>query len=62
MVKVICRAVKKHGKLIGTYDENPILNSHLYGVEFTDGEVKEFASNIQAENCMLQVDSNGHHS
>ena len=38
------------------------MNSHLYKVEFPDGEVKEFAANILAGNCMLQVDSNGHHS
>ena len=62
MVKVICRAADKHGKLIGTYDDNPILNSHLYEVKFPYSKVKEFAANILAEKCMSQVDSNGHHS
>ena len=46
--KVIRRAVDKHGKLIGTYNDNPILNSRLYEVEFPDGEVKEFSANILA--------------
>ena len=32
MGKVIHRAVEKHGKIIGTYDENPILNIYLYEV------------------------------
>ena len=45
MGKLICRAFDENGKLIGTYAENPILNSHLYEVEFPDGEVKEFAAN-----------------
>ena len=62
MGKVIHHAVDKHGKLIGTYNDNPILNSHLYEVEFPDGEVKELAANVLAENFMSQVDFNGHHS
>ena len=62
MGKVIWRAVDAQGKLIGTYNDNPISNSHIYEVEFPDGDVKEFAANVLAENCMMQVDSNGHHS
>ena len=62
MGKVIHRVVDEHGNIIGTYNDNPILNSHLYEVEFPDGEVKELAANVLAENFMLQVDFNGHHS
>ena len=62
MGKVIRRAVDAQGKLIGTYSDNPILNSHVYEVEFPDGDVKEFVANVLEENCMMQVDSNGHHS
>ena len=62
MGNVIFCAAEKHGELIGTYDDNLILNSYLYEVEFPDGEVKQFAANILADNCMSQVDSNGHHS
>ena len=29
MGKVICRYIDEHGKLIGTYDDNPVLNSHI---------------------------------
>ena len=61
MGKFILHVINEHGKLIGTYDNNPILNSHLYEVEFTDGEVKYFAANIILESCMLQVESNSHH-
>ena len=52
MGKVICRAGDKHCKILGTYNDNPILNSHVYGVEFPDGEVKYFSANILAEKCM----------
>ena len=40
MGKVIRRSVDEHGKLIGNYDDNPLLNSHMYEVEFSDGEIK----------------------
>ena len=62
MGKVIQRSIDEHGKLVGTYDDNPILNSNIYEVEFLDGEIKEFAANILAETCLYQVDPNGHHS
>ena len=61
MGKVIRRSVDEHGKLIGTYDDNPVLNSHIYEVEFTDGQIKKFPVKILAENCLSQVDPNGHH-
>ena len=62
MGKVIRQSVDDHGKLIGTYDENPVLNSHIYEVEFPDREIKEFAANILAENCLSLVDPNSHPS
>ena len=62
MGKVIRQSVDEHGKIIGTYDDNPLLNNHIYEVEFPDGEIKEFAENILAENCLSQVDPNGHYS
>ena len=62
MGKVVRYAFNKHGELVGAYNDNPILNSHLYEVEFSDGEVKEFVENILAENFMSQVDYNVNHS
>jgi hypothetical protein len=35
------------------------MNSILYEVEFPDGELKEYAANILAENMLSQVDQ-GH--
>ena len=43
----------------GSYDDNPFLNSIVYEVEFPDGQVKEYAANIIAENMLSQVDSDG---
>lgn len=60
MGKVVGRAVNTKGHTMGTYDNNPMLNSIIYDVEFPDGEIKEFAANILAENMLTQVDSEGH--
>ena len=53
------RAVGADGKTIGTYNDNPILNMMVYKVEFNDGQMKEYAANIIAENMLTQVDSEG---
>ena len=60
MGKVKQRTIGSDGKAMGRYDPNPILNSIIYDVEFPDGQVKEYAANILAENMFSQVDSQGH--
>ena len=57
--KVTHRTVGPDGQVTGTYDSNPYLNSIIYDVEFPDGQVKEYAANIIAENMLTQVDSDG---
>lgn len=58
--KVKGRTIGDHGRQIGTYHRNPILNSIVYDVEMPDGTVKEYAANILAENLLAQVDEEGH--
>ena len=48
------RTIGPDGQVTGTY-----LNSIIYDVEFPDGQVKEYAANIIAENILTQVDSDG---
>ena len=55
--KVIQRTIGHDGQVKGTYDNNPFLNSIICDVEFPDGQVKEYAANIIAENMLTQVDS-----
>jgi hypothetical protein len=57
--KVIGRTIGPDGHTIGTYNENPVLNSMVYDVEFPDGEVREYSANVIAENLLAQVDSEG---
>ena len=55
--KVTCRALSPDGQVAGTYDDNPFLNTIIYEVEFPDGQVKDYAANVIAENMLTQVDS-----
>lgn len=57
--KVARRSTNVDGDVVGRYDDNPFLNSMIYDVEFSDGQVKEYAANIIAENMLTQVDSDG---
>jgi hypothetical protein len=57
---VIQRSVGYDGQTAGTYDDNPTNNTMVYEVEFPDGQVKEYAGNIIAENMISQVDSEGY--
>ena len=58
--RVVGRAKDRHDKPIGTYNDNPYLNSIVYDVEFPDGMVKQYAANTIAENILNQVDSEGY--
>ena len=57
---MIGRAKDSNGEIIGTYNENPFLNTIVYDVEFPDGEIKEYGANVIAENMYSQVDPDGH--
>ena len=57
--KVVQRSLGPDGRTAGEYDDNPILNSVVYDVEFPDGTIREYAANIIAENMLTQVDSEG---
>lgn len=57
------RVVKRHknsdGKFIGRRHENPILDTRVYDVEFSDGSIKQYSANVIADNMFNQVDSDG---
>ena len=57
--KVIGRTVDDSGQTIGQFNENPLLNSIIYDVEFPNGEIREYAANVIAQNMYSQVDSQG---
>ena len=57
--KVKRRALGPDGRTAGSYHDNPMLSSTIYEVEFPDGEVKDYAANVIAENMLTQVDYEG---
>ena len=58
--KIVGRTTDGNGKVTGSYDPNPFLNTLTYDVEFPDGEIKEYSANVIAENMYAQVDDEGH--
>jgi hypothetical protein len=57
--KVLKRKLDGDGRLIGRANSNPLLDSRVYEVEFSDGTVKEYAANLVAEAIFAQVDDEG---
>ena len=58
-VKVVGRSKDDDVNIIDKYNRNPILNTIVYDVEFTDGSIWEYRANIIADKMYSQVDSGG---
>jgi hypothetical protein len=58
--KVLRHSRNEDGEIVGTHNENPLMNTLVYDVEFPDGEVREYSANILAENMYAQDDADGH--
>ena len=61
LAKLIKRSVNSDGKVIGNYNDLPVLNTMLYGVQFPYGSIKPYSANLIAENILMQADSDGLH-
>ena len=61
LAKVIKRSVDSDGKVIGNYNELPVLNTMLYDAKFPDGSIKPYSANLIANNILIQADSDGLH-
>ena len=57
--KVKRHALGPSGRTI-SWSDDPIMNSMIYEVEFPDRQVKEYSTNIIAENILSQADSDGY--
>jgi hypothetical protein len=62
MAKVSRRSVNPEGRVISNANDNPLLNTLMYDVEFPDGNIKKYAANIIAENVLVNCDSEGFYS
>ena len=59
VARVVGRAVDENGELIGQHNDNPVLNTLLYEVEFPDGQCQTYAANLIAEAVQRHCDING---
>ena len=57
--KVTGRKRSADGTLQGTRNDNPILDTRTYEVEFPDGDVTEYTANVIAENMWAQCNLDG---
>ena len=58
--RVTKRLKDDRGNPIGTANNNPILDTRMYEVEFVDGHKQAVAANVIAENMFASVDEEGH--
>ena len=61
LAKVIKRSIDSDGKVIGNYNELPVINTMLYDVQFADGSIKPYSVNLIDENKLMQADGDGIH-
>jgi hypothetical protein len=62
LAKVMQHSVDSNGKVIGEFNENPLLNTILYECKFKDGTTKEYTANMIASNIFQESDADGYSS
>ena len=58
--KVVGLCLDKEGRMIGTPNNNPYMNTVLYEIKFDDGTSKAYGANIIAENMWRSVNNEGY--
>ena len=58
-VKAVVQSKDKNGNMIVKYDSNPIINTMVYYVGFSDGSIRVYRENLIARNMYSHFDSNG---
>ena len=59
LAKIRNRKRDSSGNPIGNANQNPILDTRVYELEFPDGKVEEYSTNTIVENLLQQVDNEG---
>ena len=57
--KLLEQSIGPNGIISSQYDDDPGLNSIIYNVEFPNGSIKEYSTNVISENTLTQVDDDG---
>ncbi len=53
IAKVVRCGIDDEGRLVGTFNDNPLLNTLLYDCEFNDGTTRAYSVNTIASNIFL---------
>jgi hypothetical protein len=56
---VIGRKKDRDGNPVGVANANPVLDTRVYEVQFSDGHIESYAANVNFENMYAQVDDEG---
>ena len=56
---IVRRKRNESGELIGTANENPIMDTRIYEVDFGEGTYQDYTTNLIMENLYAQVDGEG---
>jgi hypothetical protein len=59
LTKVMRRSVDLNGKVIGEFNENPLLNTFLYKCKFEDQTTKAYTANTIASNFFQESEADG---
>jgi hypothetical protein len=59
--RVLQRKHDKDGNPVGRDSTNPILDTRVYEMQFSDGHIEEYAAYVIAEKLYSQVDEDGNH-
>ena len=62
LAKVIRSNVYFNGKVLGDYNDIPMLNTILYNIQFPDGAINPYSTNLIVENILTQVGANGNYN
>ena len=56
---ILRRKRNESGELVGTANENPLMDTRIYEVDFGEGNYQEYTTNLIMENLYSQVDDYG---
>ena len=59
--RVIKRATDHLGNPMGEFHTNPVMDTRVYEVMFSDGSMHRYSANVIAENMWAEVDEDGYH-
>jgi hypothetical protein len=62
IAKVVRRGVDDEGCLVGTFNDNPLLNTLLYECKFGDGTMRAYSANTIDSNIFMELDADGYSS